>query len=166
MIYFASNQDSAKTKLIMNQVEIQYKSGSMASQGAKLDTELLTSVQDSFLSCSVSNNETLTTIREVYRSHGILLCPHSAVGVHAAKEKFPDLLEIPTVCILTAHPSKFSTIINRALGYIPSDLESKLEALRVLPKSFRWLRKSGDNPIAWKREWMETIKLDIVKLNT
>ncbi len=58
--------------------------------------------------------ETLSMIRETYRSTGYLLDPHTAVGCHVAQSwRHPDE---PMVCLATAHPAKFPDAIQAALG--------------------------------------------------
>ncbi len=72
---------------------------------------------------------TVAAIRRYYEQHGYILDPHTAVGV-AVAEAFPTA--VPTVCLATAHPAKFSAAITQALG---SDLarHPALEALKTLP---------------------------------
>ncbi len=57
---------------------------------------------------------TLATIRRVYREEGYLLDPHTAVGVHVARQHLHP--EEPMLCLATAHPAKFGEAIHRALG--------------------------------------------------
>jgi threonine synthase len=73
---------------------------------------------------------TLETIRDVYRAHGYLLDPHTAVGVRVAHEHLEP--REPMVCLATAHPAKFSQAIQDALG---QDLahHPALDALLPLP---------------------------------
>jgi threonine synthase len=58
--------------------------------------------------------ETLATIREFYSDAGYLLDPHTAVGVHVARQHLsPDE---PMLCLATAHPAKFADAIREAVG--------------------------------------------------
>jgi len=72
---------------------------------------------------------TLDAIQRYYKQHGYILDPHTAVGV-AVAESFPS--QVPTICLATAHPAKFSAAITQALG---ADLAKHptLEALKNLP---------------------------------
>ncbi len=82
-----------------------------------------------FVAASVDEDATLATIGEVWREHGYLLDPHTAVGVAAARQ----LRTGPrTVCLATAHPAKFPQAIQRATG---ADLAShpRLDALAGKP---------------------------------
>jgi threonine synthase len=81
-------------------------------------------VQADFESAAVSDPETLAQIRETYESSGYILCPHTAVGVRAARGQ-PD-----TVCLATAHPAKFNEAVRAAIGREappPPSLEGLLE---------------------------------------
>ena len=51
-------------------------------------------------------------MKKWHADHGYLLCPHSAVGVHAA-DKLGMLKEGRTVCLATAHPAKFPEATDR-----------------------------------------------------
>ena len=89
-----------------------------------------------FRSRSVSEAETIATIGAVYREHGYLLDPHTAVGVCAAQ----DLRDAdrPVVCLATAHPAKFGAAVARAIGTEPdlppalADLERRESRVQVL----------------------------------
>ena len=73
-------------------------------------------IRGDFAARSVSEAETLETIREVDRK-GYLLDPHTAVGVRAAREfRRPGVV---LVCLATAHPAKFGAAVARATGREP-----------------------------------------------
>jgi threonine synthase len=69
-------------------------------------------------------------MRKWHEAHGYLLCPHSAVGVHAA-DSLSMLQKGRTVCLATAHPAKFPEATER-LG-IEGELPKELAALADLP---------------------------------
>ncbi len=79
-----------------------------------------------FASRSVSEQQTLETIGQVFRDHGYLLDPHSAVGYRAALELKTD--ERPVICLATAHPAKFGEAVKQATGR-EVDLPPKLREL-------------------------------------
>ncbi len=61
---------------------------------------------------------TLATIGEVYRDSGMLLDPHSAVGVAAGRaQRIPG---VATVALATAHPAKFPDAVEQATGIRPA----------------------------------------------
>ncbi|MFA5040744.1 MAG: threonine synthase [Bdellovibrionales bacterium] len=68
-----------------------------------------------FSAGSSSDEETLATIADVYKKYGMILDPHTAVGVSVAQRMSPKLSQ-PTVFLATAHPTKFPETIKKALG--------------------------------------------------
>lgn len=72
-------------------------------------------VKAEFDSASVDDATTCELIAEVFGTSGILLDPHTAVGVKAARECSKDRdAEIPVITLATAHPAKFSAAITAA----------------------------------------------------
>ncbi len=108
------------------------------SQSGKLcfDDNLLRTIQQDFTSKSVTEAETLGTIRKFYEEHNYLLDPHTAVGVNAAQSCASA--DIPVVCLATAHPAKFGAAVTKAIGKPPElppelkDLEGKESRCEVL----------------------------------
>jgi threonine synthase len=108
------------------------------AQSGKLrfDENLLHTIQRDFVSKSVSEEETLNTIRKFYEAHDYLLDPHTAVGVNAAQEC--STAGVPVVCLATAHPAKFGAAVTKAIGKPPElppglkDLENKESRCEVL----------------------------------
>jgi len=74
-----------------------------------------TSLQKGFLSYSVTDTQTISTIREVYQAEKYLLDPHGAVAVAAADALKNHLSANKLICLATAHPAKFPTVIKQAL---------------------------------------------------
>ena len=76
----------------------------------------------------VTEDQTRATIREVYGRTGYLLDPHSAVGyaavdqvVHAERQGvILPLPRVPRIVLSTAHPAKFSAVIEEELGFVPA----------------------------------------------
>ncbi len=81
-----------------------------------------------FVSHSVSEAETIETIKNFYEEHQYLLDPHTAVGVRAASESKDS--DRPVVCLATAHPAKFGEVVSQAIGKEP-DLPSALANLQT-----------------------------------
>ncbi len=78
--------------------------------------------------------QTLDTIRTFREKHGVLLDPHSAVGVSAALEDAGrDSAAAPYICLCTAHPAKFPDAIAQALGSAAEATHPAIEALRGSP---------------------------------
>ena len=55
----------------------------------------------------------MSTISEIYKKHGILIDPHTAVGIGAAKK---ISLKENIVVLATAHPCKFPDAIKKAIN--------------------------------------------------
>ena len=86
------------------------------------------------------------TIAEIARSEaeGMLLDPHSAVGVSAARRAVADGTlgaSVPVVALACAHPAKFQDAVTRATGHEPAlpphlaNLMSREEAMQHAPAS-------------------------------
>lgn len=86
------------------------------------------------------DERTLAAIRQAYADTGMLLDPHTAVGVAAAAEVGAKLdPSIPVVVLATAHAAKFPDAVERATGVRPplpprlADLYDREERYTVLP---------------------------------
>jgi len=62
---------------------------------------------------SVSDEETVETIRRLHEAHGYLADPHTAVGIALAEKSRRQ--GVPMVSLATAHPAKFVDAVSRAL---------------------------------------------------
>lgn len=71
-----------------------------------------------FLSATSSHADRVATIAECYKDLGVLMDPHTADGVKAARE-WADAVDSPIVCLETALPVKFADTIKEALGTEP-----------------------------------------------
>jgi len=105
-LYYLYNCDPDRTRRDLEQF----------SQSGKLsfDKDLLHTIKADFASKSVSEEETLTTIRQFYQEHNYLLDPHTAVAVNAAKECCTENIQV--VCLATAHPAKFGDAVIKPIG--------------------------------------------------
>ncbi len=107
--------------------------------------EDLEKVKGDFLSSSVTQEETLETIRSFYRRNGYILDPHTAVGVRTTERYLDD--GIHTVCLATAHPAKFPEAVEKATGVKPEapprlkELIKKEKRFTVLPASTERVRE-------------------------
>jgi threonine synthase len=79
-----------------------------------------------FVAASLDDRATLDVIADLYHRTGYLADPHTAVGVGAARacrveRARPDaVLELPVVCLATAHPAKFPDAVEQATGVRPA----------------------------------------------
>lgn len=125
-LYYLHNEDGSKVKAEMEH---------FATTGRMDLSCFYEQVRCDFASRSVSEEETIATIRQVYQEQSYLLDPHTAVGVRAAQELKQDR---PVVCLATAHPAKFGEAVRKAIGKdveLPpvlaglSQLESRCEVM-------------------------------------
>ena len=66
---------------------------------------------------SAGEAETLETIRSVHRTTGMVIDPHTAVGVSVARRGSRGIA--PMVVLATAHAAKFPDTVRRAIGVEP-----------------------------------------------
>ncbi|MGH9084434.1 MAG: threonine synthase [Acidimicrobiales bacterium] len=91
-----------------------------------------------FDAASVDDPGTLAVMRDVYERTGVLVDPHTAVGIGAARQVRVDV-DVPMVCLATAHPAKFPDAVEQATGIRPplperlADLFDRPERFDVLP---------------------------------
>jgi threonine synthase len=88
-------------------------------------------IAPTFRAGRANNHDTLATIRQVHESTGMLIDPHTAVGVKAAREFAED--GVPMITLATAHPAKFPDAVERATGVRP-ELPAHLSNLFDLPE--------------------------------
>ncbi len=109
--------------------ELTHVGGFELSQGA------LARLRDEFDSARVSEEETSATIKDMYETTGQLLCPHTAIGVHAARQVEHDPA-VPLVVLGTAHAAKFPDAVEAACGVRPplpahmSDMHTRPERVQ------------------------------------
>ena len=77
------------------------------------DTNTYKAYSKGFLSFSISDEETLTTMKNLYENEKYLLDPHGSVAMAAAKKLKETLKDDPLICLTTAHPAKFPEIIEQ-----------------------------------------------------
>ena len=129
LIYYIHDCDSKNTKEIMKIIK---------ENSYTLDNLSLQKINKDFVSESCNENETLKTVSEIFSSHNMIIDPHTAVGVCAAKKLAFDN---NSVVLATAHPCKFPEATNKAINKsegLPEELKNilnKEEKLDVLENS-------------------------------
>ncbi len=88
---------------------------------------------DRFAAASLDDAETLAVIRDVHGRTGMLVDPHTAVGIGAARARRTG--DGPMVALATAHPAKFPDAVEQATGVRP-DVPERLA--RVLDADERY----------------------------
>ena len=86
--------------------------------------------------------QTLRIIADTYKASGLVVDPHTAVGMAAAAALRGDRT-IPMVTVSTAHPAKFPDAVEQAVGFRPqlpaalADLMQRPERFTRLPNDLR-----------------------------
>jgi threonine synthase len=110
-----------------------------------LPANVLSSLRTRYQAVSISDEETLATIRDTHRRYGRLVDPHTAVGI-AAAARIPVTDRAPIAVLATAHPAKFPETVALATGAVPPlppSLEQSYverERYSVLPNAASELR--------------------------
>ena len=100
--------------------------------------DVLEAGRRNFHSERVSDQETLDTIKSLYKEVGYVLDPHTAVGVEAARRAVKIFsANTHTISLSTAHPAKFAGAVEQAL----KDEEGFDFEAKVLPEEFVGLDK-------------------------
>lgn len=92
--------------------------GFEASGRLALDAGRVGAARQWFDSARVDEAETAATMRWAWEAHGRLICPHTAVGVAAARRLRAQVTG-PLVVLETAHPAKFPDAVRAATGRVP-----------------------------------------------
>ncbi|KAG8531698.1 uncharacterized protein KY384_003330 [Bacidia gigantensis] len=121
--------------------------------GFGVEQKILDAAKKDFASERISDQETLTSIRDVYSwpntpgLKGYVLDPHSAIGVTAALRSAKASPGVHNVALATAHPAKFSSAVELALKDA-NDFEFKdilppqFVGLEELPRRVIYVKKS------------------------
>jgi threonine synthase len=119
-LYYRLGEDAAEVASLMEQFKEQ---GNLSVE--KEDSGVIDPL---FRAIRGGTQETLEVIERYHAQHQYVLDPHTALGVYAA-ESAPS--SVPTICLATAHPAKFTETIERAIGS-PSD-HPKLARIKEAP---------------------------------
>ncbi|WP_298958773.1 threonine synthase [uncultured Roseibium sp.] len=114
-------RDGAVVQRMMNQL--------MQSGSFTIDEGPLADMRSSFGAGRCDEAQTASTIARVWEDAGYLLDPHTAIGVHVAKEQNDS--SVPMVVLGTAHPAKFPDAVEKAAGIhpeLPENLKDMMSA--------------------------------------
>lgn len=102
-----------------------------------IDAKPLGQFRDLFAAGRCDEAETAATIADTLKASSYLLDPHTAIGVHVAREQKSS--EAPMIVLGTAHPAKFPDAVEAACGVrpeLPAELQPMMtaeERQQVLP---------------------------------
>ena len=82
--------------------------------GFSLAGARLAQAQSAFSAARADDEACLAVIAEIWQTTGRVIDPHSAAGIHAARQHGTP--SAPMICLATAHPAKFPDAIERAIA--------------------------------------------------
>lgn len=107
-----------------------------------IDETLMEAARADFSAYRCSDDQTIEAMRKCRKEYGVMIDPHTAVGLHAAEShlsKNPDAG--PMVVVSTAHPAKFPDAVRKATGFEPpapaplADVMKKPEHFTPVPNN-------------------------------
>ena len=104
LLYDVKDCDSEVTKDVMSKIK---------NNNYKIDKNDLDKIKMNFISGMLDENETVEMIKTINNEHKIVVDPHTAVGIGAARKLG---LEKNCVVLSTAHPCKFPQAIEVAIS--------------------------------------------------
>lgn len=141
---FDIHKDFKNEKELVNLMSEFEKSGYL-----KVEGNVLQQIQESFLSYSINDEETLKAIFEVYQETGEVLDPHSVIGVVASRKYIAskDYGGEFVVNLATAHPAKFPDSVIKSGAKEPElplflkDLEKREEKYEIIENNLDDVKK-------------------------
>lgn len=86
-----------------------------------------------FSSYSFTENETASSIKELWEKYQYLSDPHGAVGYLGLKKEMSNCKDCIGVFLETAHPTKFSPALEKVLNFSP-EVPKSIQYILELPK--------------------------------
>ena len=121
-------------------------------RGFNLSEDLMPRAQTDFQGFSASDTDTLDMISLCYETTGIIVDPHTAVGLQAAQALHDDP-ETPLVVLACAHASKFPETVEKAIGIKPPMPRKLVEVMRGKERY-----EVIDNDVNALRDYMTNMK--------
>ncbi len=85
----------------------------------EIPSTVLQRIRADFSAERIDEAACIAEMTRVYRESGLILDPHSAIGVSAARRALESSPATPVVSLGTAHPAKFPDAVERATGIRP-----------------------------------------------
>jgi threonine synthase len=134
LLFEMNNRDGGATTEQLNRFRQSGKLSVEPDQYAKW-------IAPTFRAHRASNDETLAVMKRIYGESGMLVDPHTAVGIASAEACAEP--GIPTITLATAHPAKFPDAVKKATGVHPAlpdhvaDLFDREERIVNLPNDLQ-----------------------------
>ncbi len=134
LLFEMNNRDGGATTEQLNRFRQSGKLSVEPDQYAKW-------IAPTFRAHRTNNDETLAVMKRIYGESGMLVDPHTAVGIASAEACAEP--GVPTITLATAHPAKFPDAVKRATGVHPelpdhvADLFDREERIVNLPNDLQ-----------------------------
>jgi threonine synthase len=125
LLFEAYRRDAEAVRAAMASLK---QSGEFAILAGPLET-----IRKDFDAVRVSETECTDEMARVHRESGIIIDPHTAVGVAAARAALRRDPATPVIALATAHPAKFPGAVEHATGARPA-LPPRLDGLFERPE--------------------------------
>lgn len=112
LLFDAAERDAASVRRMMASLD--------QARAFTIDPPVLVRMRSEFGADRVSEAETRVEIERTWRESGIVLDPHTAVGMAAGRRARQDDPETPMIVAATAHPAKFPDAIEDAIAIHPT----------------------------------------------
>ncbi|WP_342109715.1 threonine synthase [Methylobacterium sp. SI9] len=108
--------------------------GLKQSGGFSLSPEVLATIRSEFDAVAVPEPDVMEEIALTQAATGVVLDPHSAIGVRAGRRLLEQDPSTPVVALGTAHPAKFPDAVAKATGGLRPPLPPHLADLMDRPE--------------------------------
>ena len=126
-------RDHRMTAKLMNDLKVR--------RSFMMDDSRMQQIRKDFRAQSVSDEETSDMMRICYETTGILVDPHTAVGLAAAQEVHNDPA-IPLICLACAHPAKFPLTVQKATGKKP-EFPERLKEVMTMQENYQTMEPNA-----------------------
>ena len=129
LLFDALERDPSRLRALMEQLS--------QSGGFSIPEDARAYIRQLFASGRADEEAVRATIRDTFEKTGEIVDPHTAVGLHVAREHIAPSHMV--VSLATAHPAKFPDAVEDAIGIRPplpahvADIMKKEERFTVLP---------------------------------
>ncbi len=129
-VYDITGRNAGRLRELWTQLALE--GGFTLSEG-----EMMQVRESGFVSAKSTHAERIATIREVFENEGLVIDPHTADGINAARRHLRPGVKM--LALETALPAKFADTIREAIGAAPEvppayeGIESKPQSVTVLP---------------------------------
>ncbi|MBI4031914.1 MAG: threonine synthase, partial [Proteobacteria bacterium] len=101
-----------------------------------VDESLMNAARTDFSAYRCTDDQTIAAMRKCRKEYGVMIDPHTAVGLHAAeKHLLKNPGGLPMIIVSTAHPAKFPDAVRKATGFAPP-VPDALENVMKKPEHF------------------------------